>query len=252
MGHFQRLAYLSKNFSLLTAKPHRIYMLSHMRSRSSLLSHILGSNPHISGYSELSIKYRDRLASLDQKIKLHQDDLQVNSEVKLFDKILHNSFDFKNISSLNTPEVDTIIMLRPPESTVKSIVTMGEKNNNAKYADINWASEYYKDRVEKIIKMAKELERFFFLKSDDIVDFPKETLSKLSQFMELTVPLTSEYGSFNQTGMKKSGDTSENIKLGKIVKTLENDCIVIPNETLVGLNKLYDTTVELLENSSSK
>ncbi|AEF03636.1 hypothetical protein ambt_10570 [Alteromonas naphthalenivorans] len=220
MSHFQRLAYLSKNLSLLTAKPNRIYMLSHMRSRSSLLSHILGSNPNISGYSELSIKYRDRLAGLDQKIKLHQDELLVNSVVKLFDKILHNSFDFQNVSSLNTPEVDILIMLRPPESTIKSIVTMGEKNDNAKYADISWASGYYKDRVEKITRMAKELERFFFLKSDDIVNFPEETLSKLSKFMDLPIPLTSEYGSFSQTGMKKSGDTSENIKLGKIVKTV--------------------------------
>ncbi|MCQ8847219.1 sulfotransferase family protein [Alteromonas stellipolaris] len=251
MSFLDRLSYLAGNSGLLISRPQRIYMLSHMRSRSSLLSHILGSNPEISGYSELSIKYRDRFSCLDQKIKLHQDGLVVDSSVKLFDKILHNSFDFKSTSPLNSNGVDVLIMLRPPESTIKSIVTMGEKNGNTKYADVNWASKYYVSRVEKLCTIANELERFFFVKSDDIVENSEVTLSKLSNFLRLQNPLTVEYGSFNLTGKKKSGDTSENIKAGKIVKTKANDNIIISNAKLSELEEFYNNSIENLKSLSA-
>ena len=50
--------------------------------------------------------------------------------------------------------------------------------------------------------------------------------------------------------MKKSGDTSENIKKGKIIQTRQNDSIEIPNETLDSLNMLYLTSVASLRAKS--
>jgi hypothetical protein len=221
-----------------------------MRSRSSLLSHILGSNPHISGYSELSVIYRDRLSYLEQVIKIHQDGLDVNSSIKLFDKILHNSFDFKNNVALSSSDIDVLIMLRPPEPTIRSIVTMGQKNNNKNYSDIEWACKYYQTRVNKILAISEDIGRYYFLESDDIINHTSTTLENLSSFLGLDVALTSEYGSFNKTGMKKSGDTSENIKKGKIIQTRQNDSIEIPNETLDSLNMLYLTSVASLRAKS--
>lgn len=221
-------------------------MLSHMRSRSSLLSHIIGSNNEISGYSELSIPYSKSFGLEKQKVILHKDELAVNSSMKLFDKILHNSFDFKELSILNSTDNDVVIMIRNPRATIKSIVTMGVKNNNAKYADINWACEYYKERVTKIVKMSSSLERFFLLDSEAIVDSPVESLNQLSEYLNLSTPLSPQYDSFNKTGMKKSGDTSENIKKGEIVKTKENNDIVIPEDELSSLESFYLQSLKTL------
>ena len=46
-------------------KPKYLFIFSHMRSRSSVLSHILGSNSQICGYSELQIPYIDK-ASIEK------------------------------------------------------------------------------------------------------------------------------------------------------------------------------------------
>jgi hypothetical protein len=49
-----------------------IFILSHMRSRSSLLSHILGSNREINGHSELHQNYTGRKSLLEMKLNIYQ------------------------------------------------------------------------------------------------------------------------------------------------------------------------------------
>lgn len=254
MKNSDLLTYLTKNPSLVFSNPKRIFMLSHMRSRSSLLSHIIGSNPEITGYSELSIPYGKKFGLHKQKVFLHKDGLTVNSSVKLFDKILHSSFDFKELVKLNSPKNDVVIMIRNPRATIKSIVTMGVKNDNTKYADIDWACEYYRERVTRILEMSNSLNRFFILDSEAIINSPAEVLSNLSNYLKLTTPLSSQYDSFNKTGMKKSGDTSENIKKGEIVKTEENRDINIPEDKLESLEMFFSQSLKTLkshEGSSS-
>ena len=249
MKNSELLTYLSKHPSLIFSKPKRIFMLSHMRSRSSLLSHIIGSSDEISGYSELSIAYGKKFGLEKQKVILHKDSLVVDSSVKLFDKILHNSFDFRDLSNLNSPKNDVVVMIRKPRATVKSIVTMGVKNNNNKYADINWACQYYKERISRILKMSSTLDRFFLLDSEAIIDTPAQTLSKLSEYLRLSTPLTPQYESFNKTGMKKSGDTSDNIKKGEIVRTKENEDIIIPDAALKELETFFSQSLDKLRSS---
>ena len=41
-----------------------LFLLSHMRSYSSLMSHLLGSSPQIDGYGEMHLRYRTRLSLL--------------------------------------------------------------------------------------------------------------------------------------------------------------------------------------------
>jgi hypothetical protein len=55
-GRMSQLATHARPF----ARRH-LFLLGHMRSYSSVLSHILGSHPQIDGYCETHIKYRTRL-----------------------------------------------------------------------------------------------------------------------------------------------------------------------------------------------
>lgn len=251
MKHSQRLRYLLKHPQLAWSRPRRVFMLSHMRSRSSLLSHILGSNEDIRGYSELSIRYKRAFSLLDQKIALHQDGLRFDSSKILFDKILHKSYDFKNSGELDKASSTVIIMTRQPIATVKSIVTMGRKHGNQKYSDVDWACEYYSQRLTSLTEYAKELDSFFYLDSDDIVKETDRTLDRLSKALNLTVPLSNEYSSFNKTGKEKSGDTSENIKAGKIVRTRENSDVVVPSTLEAKINEQYSVAVKVMKELGS-
>ena len=251
MKHSQRLQYLLKHPQLVWSRPRRVFMLSHMRSRSSLLSHILGSNEGIRGYSELSIRYKRAFSLLDQKIALHQDGLRFDSSKILFDKILHKSYDFKNSEELDSASSTIIIMTRQPVATVKSIVTMGRKHGNQKYSDVNWACEYYSQRLSSLTDYAKELDTFFYLDSDDIVRETDRTLARLSKALNLKVPLSNEYSSSNKTGKEKSGDTSENIKAGKIVRTRENSDVVVPITLEAKINEQYSNAVQVMKELGS-
>ncbi len=251
MNHLHRFHYIVKHPSLVWTQPKRLFMLSHMRSRSSLLSHILGSNEAIAGYSELSIRYKNTGSLLDQKIALHQDGLEINSNTILFDKVLHNSYDFKKAELLNKDEFKVIVMVRPPEATVKSIVTMGRKQGNAKYGNIDWACDYYIGRLDKLVRISQHLDDYIFVNSDDIVNCPDETLTRLTNSLNLKTPLSTEYSSFNKTGMKKSGDTSDNIKKGRIVLTRENNDITISESLLKNLNNCYESSFRKLSEKAA-
>ena len=117
-------------------------------------------------------------------------------------------------------------MVRPPEATVKSIVTMGRKQGNAKYGNIDWACDYYIGRLDKLVRISQHLDDYIFVNSDDIVNCPDEPLSRLTNSLKLRIPLSTEYSSFNKTGMKKSGATSDNFKKGKIFIALSK---IYPN-----------------------
>ncbi|CAB9493547.1 sulfotransferase family protein [Alteromonas macleodii] len=250
MNHSQRFGYLLKNPQLTWIKPRRLFMLSHMRSRSSLLSHILGSNEEIIGYSELSIKYKRAFSLIDQKIALHQDGLKFDSSNILYDKILHKSYDFRRCSDIDKVSCNAIILVRQPVATVKSIVTMGRKRNNLKYSDVDWACEYYSERLNSLAGFAKKLDKFIYLNSDDIVDNTETTLTKLSKALNLKSPLSNEYSSFNKTGKEKSGDTSNNIKMGKIVRTAENSEVEIPEKLAHKMTEQYLDIIELIKKRS--
>lgn len=250
MNYLHRVNYILKHPHLFLMRPKRLFMLSHMRSRSSLLSHILGSNEDIAGYSELSINYKEKFSLVDQNIALHEDGLKIDSKKILFDKILHNSYDFKNPSKLNRDEFMVIIMIRPPVATIKSIVTMGEKNGNAKYGNVDWACRYYAERLTALLSFSKKIKSYVFINSDDLVNSPDKTLARLSALLELKSSLSREYLSFNKTGMKKFGDTSQNIKKGKIVTTQENNYINIPEALSDKLVKRYLASLDALSAGS--
>ena len=250
MNHSQRFRYLIKNPHLVWANPRRVFMLSHMRSRSSLLSHILGSNEEICGYSELSVSYKSFFSLIDQKIALHQDGLHFDSSKILFDKLLHRFYDFKSCTELDKASSNVIIMLRQPEATIKSIVTMGRRDGNKRYSDVNYACDYYSQRLSSLVSFSKKLNKFVYLNSDDIVNETERTLLHLSKVLNLKSPLSKEYSSFNKTGKEKSGDTSENIKIGKVIKTRENNEVLVPDSVIEKLNGKYLEATDLMKSKS--
>ena len=141
-------------------------------------------------------------------------------------------------------------MLRQPEATIKSIVTMGGREGNERYSDVNYACDYYSQRLSSLVSFSKKLNKFVYLNSDDIVNETERTLLHLSRVLNLKSPLSKEYSSFNKTGKEKSGDTSENIKVGKVIKTKENNEVLVPDSVIKMLNKKYLEATDLMKSKS--
>src|SRR5207344_470155 len=90
---------------------------------SSLLCHILGSHPEISGYAETHQSYTGRtgLKRLAAKVRAATGARTLGRYV--LDKILHN---YAKIAPdvLGRPDVKVLFLVRRPEDTIASILNM--------------------------------------------------------------------------------------------------------------------------------
>ena len=140
---------LTKKIQLL--KPLQpIFLLSHMRSYSSVLGHIIGNNPEINGYYEMHLNYDNCKSFLRQKSR-YLENHEFKKESKfLFDKILHNEHEI-NFDLISRKKSKIIITIREPEETILSIVSYyAQHNNTHNYSKIVHAAEYYKEKIDPI------------------------------------------------------------------------------------------------------
>ena len=79
----------------------------------------------------------------------------------------------------------------------------------------------------------------------------------LDKFIEIFQGLDIAYGEYflegsrdNKTGKEKSGDTSNNIRMGKVVRTVENSEIEIPEKLAHKMNEQYLDVIDLIEKRS--
>ncbi len=203
-----------------------------MRSRSSVLSHILGSNDSVCGYGELQNSYIQHT----DITKMHDDlynDLKCDFRGKyLLDKILGNHLTVSDeVFEIVKPKV--IFLLREPESTIKSIINMGFITGIDWYKNPAKASDYYCRRLSYLTDYAETFNGDgFFLESDELLNNTDHVLKELTEWLDLNKSLTSYYKKFNNTGKPGHGDPSENIQTGKLIKTKSYPNIEIPLEIL--------------------
>lgn len=197
---------------LLTPDSKYVFLLSHMRSRSSLLSHIVASSPEVDGAGELQICYNN------VKKGLVKNNLSHSSQSRLvFDKILHNELT-KNDDFFGC-DFKFIIMLRPIEDTIQSLASMWKRDG--------YESSFNPEGINYLIKRLEFLKekaqlmkgKFYYIDSDQLVSTPELVLYGLSNFLELSTLLSDRYEVTKDTGNKGYGDTSEFIQKGKIVET---------------------------------
>src|SRR3981081_4049252 len=94
-----------------------IFVIGHMRSYSSLLCHILGSNPAISGYAETHQSYfgSTDLRRLARKVRETKGAERLGPYI--LDKMLHNGLAIApNI--LQRSDIKIIFLIRPAEETI--------------------------------------------------------------------------------------------------------------------------------------
>ena len=107
------------------ARPRQaLFLLSHMRSYSSLLCHILNSNPEVDGYGELGIPYRTPLDLINMRYQIR---LTTGNRLQgryALDKVLHPTVELAD-AILTSPSATVMVGVREPDASVRSIRAMG-------------------------------------------------------------------------------------------------------------------------------
>jgi hypothetical protein len=191
-----------------------VFVLSHMRSGSTLVSHILASHQDFAGAGETHITYSApedlpklilRTCELLRKLRL--------PGTYVVDQINHP---YVTDDVLSSPLIyKCIILIREPEATLKSLMAM------FKWKEAT-ALECYLGRLAQISHYGRILgDRAIFVEYDDLVDYTDETLSALTCFFEVGTPFSANYATHAATS--KVGDRSSNISVGRIVRTRSHE-----------------------------
>ena len=196
-----------------------LFVVSHMRSFSSLLCHILGSHPEISGYAEAHLSYFGRLDLQRLARKVQQ--VTGNPELGRYvlDKILHNHREIAP-GILDRPEVKVLFLLRNAEDTFRSLLNLSHiRGNKSKFSDPTRVLEYYVKRLQQLEGYCTQLGgNALFLESERMISDTDQVLIELSRWLDLREPLKADYRTFRFTGAPGYGDPSPTILAGTVVR----------------------------------
>ncbi len=194
-----------------------ILILSHMRSYSTLLAHLLGSHPEIGGYAESGTAYRSRLAlyGLRWRLAFAQG---FGRRRYVLDKVLHDSYSISE-RVLRQRSVVPIVLIRKPEPTLASIFELGALAGAMPwYIDPEAVTRYYVRRLARLkdyVGWARD--RAIVVRSEQLVREPQRVLTRIASKLELHSPLSTTYQLFEHTGEPRYGDPSARILAGRVV-----------------------------------
>jgi hypothetical protein len=193
-----------------------LFVFSHMRCYSSVLSHVLGSHPEIDGYCETHLRYRCALDVLRLKWRVRWLTGEPLRGRYVLDKILHNYPVASRL--LEGPRTRAVFLLRQPVEVVQSIVHMGTHlDANDRNANVASATKYYVERLRRLTQLARVLgTRAAFVESEMLMARTEGALEFLRDFLGLDAPLDRRYRSFSRTGVPGYGDPSGMIHNGEI------------------------------------
>lgn len=229
---------------LLRKNPYKIlFILGHMRSGSSLFTHILNSHPDIIGFGETHLQYasEEDFKKLLYKVYWHIRDYQMQQKYVL-DKVLHNS-KFIQEDFLKSQNLYSIFLIREPKRTLASIMDLKPHWNE------EYTLEHYVYRLSSLARYAELInsqERSLFLTHDQLINRTNEVFMKLKTFLKTETDFSEHYNVLRTTGLEGVGDKTDNIKAGYIVRNPRNLSIQISEATLNSAQEAFDKCSKVL------
>jgi hypothetical protein len=215
-----------------------VFILGHMRSGSTVLSHILTSHPDFVGAGETHTKY-ETLADLPKLIPKTCEllrKIELGNTNYIVDQINHPYVIHQVLSS---PTIyKCIIIIRAPEAALKSLMALFGWNEKR-------ALECYVGRLAQISQYGWNLrERAMLVEYDDLVERTEDTLGALTRFLAVDPPFKSDYSKSKVTW--KMGDPSKNIFSGRIIRTKGHDKSISTQAMTQAANAFCQCRQELL------
>ncbi|MEO1404179.1 MAG: sulfotransferase family protein, partial [Cyanobacteria bacterium J06635_1] len=193
----------------LRPSPYRfLLVLSHMRSGSSLLTHLLTANPDVIGYGETHIEYAGAadFKQLLQKVYWQAQEFRTVRDIQnlrmhqryAMDKVLHDK-KFLSCDFLTDDQVYGIFLLREPSRSLASIADLKPHWSEAE------TLSYYTGRLATLVEYAQLIDnpaRTLVVTYEQLLDQTAEALATLQQFLRTPTPFSEEYQVMKTTGMK--------------------------------------------------
>jgi hypothetical protein len=201
----------------LVLRHRNIFLLSHMRANTSLFGHLIGSHPLVEGYYEMHIGYYGWKSLWRQKLKHFADHKAKPTARYMFDKVLHDGHHVA-LPLLQRADSHSILMLRAPEQSIKSLVALFRKQlPHLPEATPEGAATYYITRLDSLARSALAIgPRYFYLDAECLIRATAPSLAALSDWLAFPTPIPTEYSTFSNTGRGDAGDHSERLKSGKV------------------------------------
>ena len=252
LNRYTILLNILKNPSFFMKNKQYIFILSHMRSYSTLLSHILANNSDICGYSEKHIPY---YTSLDFQILKSKSMERYKGNIQrkfLLDKILGNHCILSE-EILRNKSLSIIFLLRNHNDSLKSIIrtALDPTSNIHRFSNENAASDYYINRLTKLKEYSLTSKgKNIFIKSESLMNKTEKTFELLADYLNLEEELYSDYNTFELTGISGYGDHSKYINSGKIVRDRIHTNINISDKISLKCKEAYNECCETLKENS--
>jgi hypothetical protein len=200
-----------------------LFVVSHMRSLSSVLCHVLGSNAEVAGYAELHLAYagRNSLRELERRVAAATDASVAGKYV--LDKIVHDQYEIAN-GVLARPDVRVLYLLRQPARAFESMLdlsdVLGGKPGEARPELV---FRYYCARLESLARYSLHTQgRSAFVDTERLIADPESVLDRLADWLALREPMPRDYRTFKYTGIYGYGDPSAAIRTGRLEPELAN------------------------------
>ena len=200
------------------SRPAVLLLLGHMRSGSTLLLHLLLTNPEIAAVGERNAVYAFRadFARLAIEARLARR-LPFGRLHYVVDQINHTHLT-PAPALLADSRVRVLFLLRRPEASISSLLELSRS-----YYDSSWsvakAVEYYVTRLEGLVRLAEGIptpDRAAFIRYETLTEFPEMTLEALRRWLGLRRPLSIRYETHPFT--RSRGDPGATIAAGTIVR----------------------------------
>ena len=220
-----------------------LFVMAHMRSGSSLLLHLLASNPDIAGCGERNAVYRARVDLHRLSLEARRQNGRILRPPKyVVDQINHSSM-VPSGDLLVNQRMRCVFLLREPAGAISSMLDVLQRHYGTQYKE---AALYYRDRLADLAHYSElTKQKAFVLLYEDLLLRPDKTLQALGRFLGLQTSLTSEYRVFDFTG--KRGDPSSKILAGRILANDRPTDERIPAADLQILSQDFDNVLATLK-----
>lgn len=218
----------------------KILIIGHMRSGSSLVTHILIDNTEIAGIGETHTTYNNKnyKTALATSLMLRMGKKSFSKKITyLLDKVLH---DYIKTEKILTDENTKIILLaRCPEQTIPSIIKI-YKHRIVTKAE---ATAYYSNALKRMLYIKRKYDKkCFLIDYENFLEDNENILQGLSNFLNLKTPLSSSYEVNAFSGKAGIGDFSKNLLTGRVLNKHEKQAKVFDP---VGVEKEFSEAVAL-------
>jgi hypothetical protein len=226
-----------------------IFILSAMRSGSTLLQHLVGQQEDVLSAGETKIEYH-RESDLDQLKRYLKEYNSIEEEedqkrYRYLEKCVHNRY-FEEPFAINGNTLRYLFIIRDPVPAMTSLLEL----EGWPYAESREsAAWYYDNRFKALTEFAKKIpdpQNALFLSYEGLLENPESETERISQFLRCDPPLATDYPKQRWTAKLSLGDVSDNIKTSKIVPNKRKKLVALEPDTREELEALYSQTKDQL------